>query len=157
MNDLTGDAGDDRLGALVSRRRFGKFVSVGAVGTLCDTVVLLTLVEVFGVLEEVAALIGIEVAILVMFTLNEFWTYREAGASGWRPTGRRLGRSHVVRAAGATVQLLVFTVIFRVFFTSVTFAGIEMWLLVAKGGGIACGTVVNYVFETLFTWRVQSS
>lgn len=39
----------------------------------------------------------------------------------------------------------------------VTLAGLDVWLLVAKGGGILLGTVLNYVFETLFTWRAQSA
>jgi len=154
------DPQDSRLGrwitALAAPRRFGKFVSVGVVGAAFDTIVLLTLVEVFGVLEEVAVLVGIETAILVMFTLNEGWTFSEAGAGGWRATGSRLGRSHAVRAAGATVQFLVFVIIFRLPSVTLSVAGLDVWLLVAKGSGVACGMVVNYIFETLFTWRVHA-
>jgi putative flippase GtrA len=154
------DGQDSRLGrwltALAAPRRFGKFVSVGVVGAIFDTIVLLTLVEAFGVLEEVAVIIGIETAILVMFTLNEGWTFRRAGTSGWRATGRRLARSHAVRAAGSLVQFLVFVTVFRLLFVSLTVAGIDLWLLVAKGGGVACGMLVNYIFETLFTWRVHA-
>ena len=143
--------------ALASGRQLGKFVSVGAIGAACDATVLLVLVEGFGVLEEVAALAGIEVAILVMFTLNEGWTFRDSGEGGWRARGRRLGRSHAVRATGSLVQFVVFVVVYRLLFTSLTVAGIDAWLLVAKGSGIALGMCVNYVFETLFTWRVQST
>jgi putative flippase GtrA len=154
------DRQDSRLGrwltALAAPRRFGKFVSVGVVGAAFDTIVLLTLVEVFGVLEEVAVLVGIETAILVMFTLNEGWTFSEAGTDGRRATSRRLGRSHAVRAAGAVVQFLVFVTIFRLPSVTLSIAGLDAWLLVAKGVGVACGMVVNYVFETLFTWRVQA-
>jgi len=154
------DRQDTRLGrwltALAAPRRFGKFVSVGVVGAAFDTIVLLTLVEVFGVLEEVAVLVGIETAILVMFTLNEGWTFSEAGTDGRRATSRRLGRSHAVRAAGAVVQFLVFVMIFRLRSVTLSIAGLDAWLLVAKGVGVACGMLVNYVFETLFTWRVQA-
>jgi putative flippase GtrA len=155
------DRQNSRLGrwlvALSSTRRFGKFVSVGVVGALFDTAVLLVLVESFGVLEEVAVVVGIETAILVMFTLNEGWTFRNAGTDGWRAAARRLGRSHAVRAAGAVVQFLVFVAVFRLPSVSLTVAGIDVWLLVAKAGGVACGMLVNYVFETLFTWRVQAA
>jgi putative flippase GtrA len=154
------DGQDSRLGrwfaALASPQRFGKFVSVGVVGALFDTMVLLTLVEWFGVLEEVAVIVGIETAILVMFTLNDGWTFSESGTDGWRATGRRLVRSHAVRAAGSFVQFLVFVTVFRLLFVSLTVAGIDLWLLVAKGGGVACGMLVNYIFETLFTWRVHA-
>ena len=154
------DRQDSRLGrwlaALAAPRRFGKFVSVGAVGAAFDTIVLLTLVEVFGLLEEAAVLVGIETAILVMFTLNEGWTFRGTGTNGWRATGRRLGRSHAVRAAGSVVQFLVFVALFRLPSVSLSVSGLDVWLLVAKGGGVACGMLVNYVFETLFTWRVHA-
>jgi len=142
---------------LVAPVRFGKFVSVGAVGAACDTFVLLVLVEGFGVLEEVAVLAGIEVAILTMFALNEGWTFRGVGHDGWRARGRRLVRSHAVRAGGTLVQFLVFVTVYRLLFVSVTAAGIELWLLVAKGSGILLGMLVNYVFESLFTWRIQSA
>ncbi|MFC7195664.1 hypothetical protein ACFQL4_15245 [Halosimplex aquaticum] len=32
---------------------------------------------------------------------------------------------------------------------------LDLWLLVAKGTGVAVGMVVNYVFESLFTWQVH--
>lgn len=142
---------------LQSRMRFGKFVSVGVVGAVFDMMTLLVLVEAFGVLEEVATVAGIEIAILVMFVLNERWTYSTAGRDGILPILRRLGRSHVVRAAGATVQFLVFVAIYRRLFVESSLAGIDMWLLVSKVGAIALAGIVNYVFETLFTWRVQAA
>jgi putative flippase GtrA len=144
------------LAALASPQRFGRFVSVGVVGALFDVMVLLVLVESVGLLEEVAVVVGIETAILVMFTLNEGWTFRDAGRGGRWATVRRLVRSHAVRAAGSTVQFLVFVTVFRLLFVSVTVAGIDAWLLVAKAGGIACGMLVNYILETLFTWRVHA-
>jgi putative flippase GtrA len=154
------DGQDSRLGrwlaALASPRRFGQFVSVGVVGAVFDTIVLLTLVEVVGVLEEVAVIVGIETAILVMFTLNDGWTFSETGTSGWRATGRRLARSHAVRAAGSTVQFLVFVTVFRLLSVDLILAGIDAWLLVAKAAGIGFGMLVNYIFETLFTWRVHA-
>lgn len=153
MTDTSESAG--WLQALTSRVRLGKFVSVGAIGALCDTAVLLVLVEIGGVLEEVGALAGIEVSIVVMFLLNEHWTFPESGKQGFRATLRRLGRSHLVRSGAVIVQFLVFVVIYRLLFLSVSLFGIDMWLVVAKLSGIVLGTVINYIFESLFTWRVQ--
>ncbi len=145
-----------RLTALVSRVRFGKFVSVGVVGAVCDTAVLVVLVELAGLLEEFAVLLGIETAVLVMFALNERWTFAGAGQTGRGSLLRRLARSHAVRTAGITTQFVVFVVVFRVLFVDLTVAGIDAWLLVAKGAGIGIGMLVNYVFESLFTWRVHA-
>jgi putative flippase GtrA len=151
MSDLT-----ERLGALRSRVRFGKFVSVGVVGAVCDTAVLVVLTEVFGVLPELATLVGIETAILVMFAINENWTFAEEGRGDRRSLLRRVLRSHGVRAAGSTAQFLVFVAVFRGLAVPLTLQGFDVWLLVAKGSGIGVGMVVNYVFESLFTWRVHT-
>ena len=149
------ETADGRLASLLSGVRFGKFVSVGAIGAACDTTVLVVLTEAFGVLPEIATLVGIETAILVMFAVNERWTFADHGTAGERSLLGRLARSHGVRAAGSLTQFLVFVAVFRLPSVSVTALGVDLWLLIAKGAGIGVGMVVNYVFESLFTWRVQ--
>ena len=143
------------VSALRSRVRFGKFVSVGLVGAAFDTAVLVLLAEVFGVLEEIALLVGIEVAILVMFLLNDNWTFAREGRTGRRSLIHRLAKSHAVRSGGIVTQFVVFVVVYRLLDLSVVVGGFEVWLLVAKGAGIGCGMLVNYTFESLFTWRVH--
>ena len=143
------------LAALTSRVRIGQFVSVGVVGAAFDTAVLVFLVELVGVLEEIALLVGIEVAIIVMFLLNDNWTFAGEGRDDRRSFVRRLAKSHVVRSGGIVTQFVVFVVVYRLLFVSFPVAGIDGWLLVAKGLGIACGLVVNYTFESLYTWRVH--
>jgi putative flippase GtrA len=150
------DRAESRLDALRSRVRFGRFVSVGVVGAACDTTVLLVLTEAFGVLPEVATLIGIETAILVMFAINEHWTFAGEGRDSRRSLLGRAVRSHGVRAAGSLTQFLVFVAVFRGIAVTLTLGGVDMWLLVAKGSGIGVGMVVNYVFESLFTWQVHA-
>jgi len=152
---------DDRrtgglLAALNSRLRFGKFVSVGVVGAACDTAVLLFLVEVVGVLEEVAFLAGVETAIVVMFLINDNWTFAGIGSSDRRSWVGRLVRSHAVRSGGVLTQSVVFYTIYRLLFVSVTVLGLDAWLLFAKGCGIGIGMLVNYVFESVFTWQVHT-
>jgi putative flippase GtrA len=163
-----------RVRTLVSGVRVGKFVSVGVVGAACDTAVLVVLTEGLGVLPEVGTLAGIETAILVMFLLNERWTFADQGDADRGSVFARLERSHVVRAGGVATQFLVFVLLYRVFFVPVALgdlgvwralaaalgadgllAGLDLWLLVSKGSGIAVGMVVNYVFESLFTWQVH--
>jgi len=153
---MSDDAGERSLGALASRLRFGKFVSVGVVGAICDTAVLLFLVEVVGLLEEIAVLIGIETAIVVMFLINDNWTFASEGEQDRRSWFGRLLRSHAVRSGGSLTQFVVFVTLYRLFFVSLQVFGVDAWLLVAKGCGIAVGMLVNYVFESLFTWQVHT-
>lgn len=151
----SGSPGSSRIGALCSTTRFGKFVSVGVVGAAFDTAILVVLVEVFGMLEELAVLVGIEAAVLLMFFINDNWTFASAGTSGRGPLLRRLIKSHAVRAGGILTQFVTFVVVYRVFFVSIEVFGIEGWLLVAKAFGIGLGLLVNYTFETLYTWAVH--
>jgi len=146
---------DERVQSLLSGVRFGKFVSVGVVGAVCDTTVLMILSEGFGVMPEIATLAGIETAILVMFLINDNWTFARAGREGRSPLFRRLARSHAVRTGGSLTQFAIFVVVYRLLFVEVSLVGIDLWILVAKGSGIAVGMLVNYVFESLFTWRVH--
>jgi putative flippase GtrA len=146
---------DGRLGALVSGTRFGKFVSVGVVGAVCDTAVLTLLVEVGGVLPELAWAAGVETAILVMFVVNDTWTFADHGGDGRRSLLGRLLRSHTVRAGGVLTQFVVFVALLRGVPVELPVAGIDLWLLVAKGAGVGLGMVVNYVAESLFTWQVH--
>jgi putative flippase GtrA len=129
---------------------------VGVVGAVCDTAVLLVLVEVVGVLEEIAVLIGIETAIVVMFLINDNWTFASEGKRDRRLWLGRFVRSHAVRSGGSLTQFVVFVTLYRLFFVSLQLFGIDAWLLVAKGSGIAVGMLVNYVFESLFTWQVHT-
>jgi putative flippase GtrA len=144
----------DRLTALRSRVRFGKFVSVGAVGAAFDVTTLLLLTELGGLRAEVANLLSIEVAILVMFAVNERWTFADQ-RDGDRSLPGRLLRSHLVRATGSTVQFFLFLVVFDTVAVTLTVAGIDLWLVAVKGGSIGAAMLVNYVFESLFTWRVH--
>jgi len=174
MSDDVGTVVSERLRAIASGARFGQFVSVGVVGAACDTAVLVVLTEGLGVFPEIATLVGIETAILVMFLINEHWTFADEGDGDRDSLLARLKRSHVVRAGGVTTQFAVFVVVFRGLSRDVVLADVgpwialtrllglgpvapdlDVWLIVAKGCGIGVGMLVNYVFESLFTWRVH--
>jgi putative flippase GtrA len=143
-----------RLRALANAGRLGQFLSVGVVGTGCDVVVSTSLNE-LGVFEELAVLAGIETAIVVMFVINDRWTFAEEGGDTVRELGRRFATSHLVRSGGILVQLAVFSGIYRLFYTELSLFGLEGWFVVAKLGGIVVGGLVNYVAESLLTWKVH--
>jgi putative flippase GtrA len=142
-----------RLRALASAGRLGRFVSVGVVGAGFD-VTTATVLQELGVYPELAVFIGIEVAIVVMFLLNDNWTFAEEGTNGLPATLRRLATSNFVRGGGIVVQLATFRFLYRVVAIEAQLAGIDAWFVVSKVGGIGVGMVVNYVAESLFTWRI---
>ena len=143
----------ETVAALTSGVRFGKFVSVGAVGALFDVTVTTALIVVLGVLGEYAKLAGAEVAIIVMFVINERWTFSELGAPGPVPTLTRFLRSNLVRSGGLAVQFLIVRG-FRQLDVSVVVLGFDFWQLIPVPIAIGASVILNYVAESLLTWRV---
>ncbi|MFB6297925.1 MAG: GtrA family protein [Salinirussus sp.] len=141
--------------ALRSRVRFGKFVSVGAVGAAADNSVLAVLGLVFGVPDLWAKAAGIETAILVMFLANERWTFAGQGAAGTWPLLGRLGRSHLIRSGGVAIQLAVYWVLTQRLAVELVVWGRDLWFLAASPVAIAVAMLVNYTAESLLTWRVH--
>lgn len=150
------DALRPRLRALRSGVRFGQFVSVGAVGAVCDNAVLGALLH-LGFAPEVAKLAGAETAIVVMFLINEHWTFAGEGAPGALPFVRRFLTSNLVRAGGVIVATVVFSQVYRRVDVVIEVAGIDFWFLAANLVGIGAGLAVNYVAESLFTWQVHDT
>ncbi|MFC7155290.1 GtrA family protein [Halomarina halobia] len=146
-----------RLRALASAVRFGRFVSVGALGAAVDTAVLALLYGALELRPVPAKLASAEAAILVMFVLNERWTFAGEGAPGYRSVLRRLVTSNLVRLGGALVATGVFSVALRAAPVEVVLFGADLWFLVANGAGILAGLAVNYVLESAVTWRVADA
>jgi putative flippase GtrA len=148
-------SGADRwVRSLLSATRFGRFASVGVMGAAFDVTTSTVLSE-LGVYPELAVFVGIEVAVVVMFLLNDNWTFARQGAAGLRAALGRLARSNLVRAGGILVQLATFRLLFRVVALELDVAGVDGWFVVSKVAGIGTGMVVNYVAESLVTWQVQ--
>lgn len=126
--------------------RLWQFGAVGLLGAVFDFAVLIALHELAAVDEVVAKVIAAEVAILVMFAVNERWTFANWGADGHRSVLRRLATSNLVRTGGIVVSTAVLWAL-------VTYAG--TWYVYANVVGIAAGFFVNYAFENLLTWRTH--
>ncbi|MDQ2055317.1 GtrA family protein [Halobellus sp. H-GB7] len=146
----------ETVDALASGVRFGKFVSVGAVGAVFDMTTTTALIVGFGILGEYAKLVGAEVAIVVMFAINERWTFSELGASGPLPTLSRFVRSNLVRSGGLAVQFLIVRGLRQLDLSVVVF-GFDLWQLIPIPIAIAGSMFLNYVAESLLTWRVTQS
>lgn len=133
--------------SLVSHARFGQFLSVGVLGAIVDNLVLAGLVELAAVTPLWAKVASAEAAVILMFALNEHWTFSEFSTENPLSVIRRFVRSNVVRAGGVMVALSVLAVLHG-------FLGV--WYLAANITGIGVGFAVNYVAESLFTWQTQS-
>ncbi|MEE6210344.1 GtrA family protein [Salarchaeum sp. III] len=132
--------------ALIRGVRAGQFLSVGIMGALFDTLVLTLVVEFAGIEPFWAKFVSAEAAIILMFVVNDRWTFSGEAGGGLVPTGKRFVRSNVVRAGGVAVALSVLYVLNGQF---------GVWYALANVIGIGVGFVVNYVAESLFTWRVH--
>jgi len=135
--------------------RFGQFLSVGAVGAAFDITTSSILTAGLDVPPEIAKLVGAEVAIIVMFAVNEHWTFAGHGAVGRIPLLRRFLKSNLVRSGGVAVQVGVVTVLTRLPITLTAFS-IDLWELATFPIAIGCSLLLNYVLESLFTWRVAA-
>ncbi len=150
MSDHTG-----RVESLLSGARFGQFVSVGVVGAISDNIVLTLLHLGAGVPNLWAKAAGVETAIVVMFLVNEHWTFAGEGATGRVPFAKRMVKSHAVRSGGVAVQLSVYWVLVSYLDVTLKIFGTDLWFLAASPIAIAVAMSVNYVFESLFTWQVH--
>ena len=145
MSDSLAEAVRTRLRALLSTSRFGQFAGVGVVGAAVDIVGLALLVGVVGLSELVAKGLSWELSIVVIFVINEYWTFASYGSMTPRALGRRFLRSNAVRFAGFLVTLAVYAVLLEY----------GVWYLTANVVGIAVGFFVNYTCESLYTWKVH--
>ncbi|WP_148412992.1 GtrA family protein [Haloferax sp. KTX1] len=145
----------DRLSELASGVRFGKFASVGAVGAVFDLSLSSLLIVFFGVANELAKLAGAELAIVVMFVINDRWTFAGAGSDLLTAKVRRFVKSNLVRSGGLLVQVLVVRALGEVPL-SIPVAGIDLWELIPLPLAIGASMLLNYVAESLFTWRIAT-
>jgi putative flippase GtrA len=145
----------DPVEELVVAPRFGKFLSVGAGGAVVDVSVssVLTLAAVLP--PQWAKLVGAELAIVLMFLVNDRWTFPDEGALGVVPKLRRLLKSNLVRTAGLVVQFAVVAVLTGLDVQVVVF-DTDVWAVVTMPIAIGFSFVINYVAESLITWRVTS-
>lgn len=148
-------SGNDDLAALVSGERAGKFVSVGVAGFSLETVIVALLTAWATTDPLLAKAVGAEASISLMFLLNDRWTFATEGTAGIRSLVRRWLRSHAVRIGGLTVAFGILWLLTDFTEIELLVGGADFWPTVANGIGVAAGMSVNYVAESIFTWRVH--
>ena len=142
------------VGTLVDPARLGRFATVGIIGASLDLMISGTLVLWWSISPVLAKFIGAEIAIIVMFLINDRWTFQGSPTIGWVHGIRRLIKSNLVRSGGIAVQL---TVVYVLTQTAITvFLGeTDIWPVLTMPIAIGCGFLVNYVGESLLTWRAH--
>lgn len=132
--------------ALASGVRFGQFISVGITGALVETVLITILTGPASVALLPAKLVSTEISILLMFFINDRWTFSRQGKTELVSLLKRILKSNFIRIGGVAVATTVLLVLSKQFGLLVPVANII---------GIGAGFLVNFVFESLVTWRVH--
>jgi putative flippase GtrA len=146
-----------RIRALASGKRIGQFVSVGVGGASLETLIVLVLTGLFATPALPAKAVGAEASITLMFLLNDQFTFAGEGSERLRAKGRRYLKSHTVRLGGLAVAFGTLYVLVNWTSIELVVSGVTLWPTVANVVGIGVGMVVNYVAESLFTWRVHAN
>lgn len=114
---------------------------------LVDMGLLTLLVELGGLTPTLAKIGSAEFSIIIMFVLNEYWTFSESSKESTESILYRFGRSNIVRWGGAGVALLILHLLTAIF---------GIWYLLANAIGIGVGVIFNYIFESLITWQIHA-
>ncbi|WP_255196753.1 GtrA family protein [Halorarius litoreus] len=145
-----------RVRALAHVDRIGQFVSVGVAGASLETAIVFVLTGLLTVAPLAAKAVGAEASITLMFLLNDRWTFADEGRSGVLAVGRRYLKSHVVRLGGLSVAFATLFVLTSWTDIRLVVAGANLWPTIANVIGIGVGMTLNYVAESLVTWRVHA-
>jgi len=124
-------AGPNRTGRLT------KFVVVGGIGTVLNTLALLLFSRWVGLPLAAASALAVEIAAVSNYLLNDSWTF-----AARTPTFRRFAKFNVAVVMG--LALNVFTVWFL--------TRLGLYFLAANLVGIVAGFSVNYAFSVSWVW-----
>lgn len=146
-----------RFNTLAQRARIGRFLSVGAVGTVIETALVAILTTAVGTGPLLAKAVGAECSISTIFLMNDRWTFAGEGEVGFMATVQRWGKSHIVRTAGLLLSFPTLYLLTSNTQFSLLVAGLNIWPTVANTIAISISVVVNYIAECLFTWEVTET
>ncbi|AIG97495.1 GtrA family protein [Archaeoglobus sp.] len=124
--------------------RLLKFASVGAFGALINTLLLYIFTEYFRIYYIVSSVLAIEVAIVIQFTLNDYWTFKDKRSTNVRIFLFRLLKSNLWRVAGIFVNISILYVLTELF---------KIYYIFSNFIGIGCAFIFNYIMESKLTWR----
>jgi len=125
--------------------RIRRFVIVGTFAAGVQTVLLWLLVEWLNLFYLAAAVVAIEVTIVLQFVVNNSWTFRPSRHSDLRSYGRALLKTNAVRGTAIPIQTGLLWLL-------ATRAGLGY--IVANLGAIFVSGFYRYYLDSRWTWSV---
>jgi len=95
-----------------------------------------------GVLPAIGSPIAIELSIVSNFVINHSWTFNER--DNGLPLYKTFFRFHLVSGLSGLVNYLVFLLLFY---------GFQFYDMLASFAGIAVAVLINYLLNSLWTWK----
>lgn len=123
---------------------FLKFAIVGGSGVIVNMGCFFILTRYAGLKLEYASPIAIEISILSNFILNNIWTFRKRNTKVGLAS--RIFRYHLVTGLAGIVNYGILLLLAKVF-------GVND--LIANLIGIMVGTFINFLLNSLWTWRIK--
>lgn len=123
--------------------KYVRFAVVGGIGAMLNTALLYVLTEFLGIFYMISAILSIETAILLMFFLNNRFTFSSV-KEGFRQVMDGIIRSNMVRAVGVSVQI-------GLLFLLTEFAGI--YYVASNILAIVVASIFNFIGEKRFNWQ----
>lgn len=125
--------------------RLRRFFFVGATAATVQTALLWILVDGLGVWYVLAAVVAIEITIVLQYVVNNSWTFRPSRHTTLRSYIRGLLKTNVVRGTAIPLQTAIL-------YTLVTWGGVMY--LIANLGAILVTGIYRYYLDSRWTWRI---
>jgi putative flippase GtrA len=143
--NVVGDTGYRTVADHPTVVRLYRFGVVGASAALVQTVVLWALVEHGGLDYLTAAVLSIELTIILQFVANNAWTFQHARYTSRFDFLVGLFRTNVVRGTAIPIQVALL-------YTFVNWVG--LMYLIANGAAIVLSGFYRYYLDSRWTWKI---
>jgi dolichol-phosphate mannosyltransferase len=127
--------------------RFLKFCLVGTNGVGVNMGLLWLLTELGGLFYLASAAIGVEIAIITNFILNNYFTFADRSQPGLKSFLKHLLRFNLVSLVGISITVGMFYILTRFFGVQ------EPYDLLALLAGITITMLWNYLANNWWTWK----
>ena len=125
---------------------FIKFCFVGGSGVIVNLGIYIILTRVFSLMFAVASPIAIEFSILTNFMFNNVWTFKKRNNQSH--LFKKLMKFHIVAGAAGLVNYFIFLGLVYQF----------GWNdIISNLIGIVVATLINYVLNSIWTWKHKTS
>ncbi|MDY6775853.1 MAG: GtrA family protein [Halobacteria archaeon] len=135
------------------RGRVLKFFVVGVFAAGVQTLLLWGFVEALGMYYVAAAVVAIEITIVLQYVINNAWTFKVVRHTDRGEYIRGLVRTNAVRGSAIPIQV-------GILYALVTWGGLGSWgdlgYIVANGVGILISGVYRYVLDARWTWQIAN-